>query len=103
MVPPWTVLVCGMPAATIMNFTPFVNIPSFGMCSSITNPTVAAATTAALGVLTPMPCVPVTTPWIPSNPMIMTTVGPFLSENDVCMCTWGGQIKIVVPGQFTVI
>ena len=35
------------PAANIMDFKPIVNIPPFGMCSSLANPTVAAATTAA--------------------------------------------------------
>lgn len=48
----------GTPAATIMDNKPIVNIPPFGMCSSITNPAVATATTAAAGVLTPVPCVP---------------------------------------------
>ena len=47
------------PAATIMDNQPIANVPPFGMCSSMANPTVAAATAAALGVLTPMPCVPV--------------------------------------------
>ena len=46
-------------AANIMDNKPIANVPPFGMCSSIANPTVAAATSAALGVLTPMPCVPV--------------------------------------------
>ena len=49
----------GTPAATIMDYVPTTNIPPFGMCSSVTNPAVASATTAAAGVLTPVPCVPV--------------------------------------------
>jgi hypothetical protein len=37
-------------AATIMDYAPIVNIPPFAMCQSLANPTVATATTAALGV-----------------------------------------------------
>src|SRR5579884_3967151 len=60
------VTVEGRPAANIMDHQPILNIPPFGMCTSLANPTVAAATAAALGTLTPMPCVPVTVaPWVP--------------------------------------
>ena len=49
--------------ANINDAIPIINIPSFGLCTSISNPQVAAATAAAFGVLTPMPCTPVTTRW----------------------------------------
>ena len=45
-----------LPVANIMDYVPMTNIPSFGMCQSMANPQVAAATSAALGVLTPQPC-----------------------------------------------
>jgi hypothetical protein len=56
------------PEATIQDYIPMVNIMPFGMCMTPTNPQVAAATTAALGVLTPQPCIPATsTPWTPGR------------------------------------
>jgi len=88
----------GKPAATITDSAPMVNVPPFGMCSSLANPTVAAATAAAFGVLTPMPCVPVTTPWKPGAPK--TTLGgkPALTAGSTCNCAWGGVIQLVMPG-----
>lgn len=91
------------PAANIMNHKPIVNIPPFGMCMSPSNPTVAAATAAALGVLTPMPCVPVTSaPWIVGSPTILIGNMPTLDNNSKLMCNWGGVIQFVTPGQFKV-
>ena len=91
------------PAANIMDNKPIVNIPPFGMCMSMANPTVAAATAAALGVLTPMPCVPVTTaPWVVGSPTILLGNMPTLDNNSKLMCNWGGVIQIVAPGQFKV-
>ena len=56
-----------MPAANVMDYAPLVNIMPFGMCSSLANPTVAAATAAAMGALTPMPCLPDTSCCRPIN------------------------------------
>jgi hypothetical protein len=88
----------GPPAANIMDFKPMANIPPFGMCSSLTNPTVAAATTAALGVLTPMPCVPVTTPWVPGSPTVTIGGIPALNSTSKCLCSWAGVITITMAG-----
>ena len=84
----------GPPAANIMDCAPMTNIPTFGMCMSPANPTVAAATAAALGVLTPMPCVPVTTPWTPGVPTVLVRNAPALDAASKCMCAYGGQISI---------
>ena len=93
----------GGPAANIMDNKPFVNIPSFGTCMSIANPTVATATAAALGVLTPMPCVPVTVaPWVIGAPTILLGNMPTLNSTSQCMCSWGGVITISFPGQLKV-
>jgi hypothetical protein len=91
------------PIANIMDNKPIVNVPPFGMCSSMANPAVAAATAAALGVLTPMPCVPVTpAPWVVGAPTVMVGTGPALNNTAKLMCMWGGVIQIVSPGQFTI-
>jgi hypothetical protein len=91
------------PAANIMDNKPLVNILPFGMCSSMANPTVAAATAAALGVLTPMPCVPATVaPWIVGAPTALIGNMPALNNTSKLMCNWGGVIQIVAPGQTSV-
>ncbi len=97
-----TTMVGGPPAATIMDFAPMDNIPTFGMCMSIANPEVASATAAALGVLTPMPCIPATAaPWVPGAPTVTIGGFPALDNTSKCMCMWAGVISITVPGQFT--
>ncbi len=90
-----------MPAGNIMDNKPFVNIMPFGVCMSLANPAVASATAAALGVLTPMPCTPVTpAPWAPGSPTVLVGKMPALNNTSKCMCAFGGVISIVVPGQF---
>ena len=91
-----------MPAANIMDHVPLVNIMPFGVCSSPANPMVAAATAAALGVLTPMPCVPMTvTPWAPGSPTVTIANLPALNNTSTCMCNWGGVVTVSYPGQVT--
>ncbi|WP_081615580.1 DUF4280 domain-containing protein [Nocardioides sp. Iso805N] len=93
------VLIEGQPAATIMDVMPMVNVPPFGMCSSMSNPTVAAATAAALGVLTPMPCVPLLpAPWTPGSATTLIGGKPALTNPATCNCAWGGVITVTMPG-----
>ncbi len=88
-----------MPLATIMDNVPMVNIMPFGMCSSLANPTVASATAAALGALTPMPCVPVIAgPWAPGSPTVLIGGKPALNNSSKLMCAYGGVIQISNPG-----
>lgn len=91
------------PDANIMDHVPIVNIPSFGACSSLANPAVAAATTAALGVLTPQPCVPVTpSPWVKGASSVILGNFPTLDNISKLMCTWAGVITFEDAGEETV-
>jgi len=97
------VMTSEVPDANIMDHIPMVNIMPFGMCMSPSNPTVAAATAAALGVLTPMPCIPATTePWTPGASNVLLGNMPTLDNVSELMCMWGGVITFVTPGEMTV-
>ena len=97
--PPRNSMIQGRFVANIMDNKPMVNIPTFGMCRSLANPTVASATSAAYGVLTPMPCVPCTTaPWAPGNPQVLTQGFPTLTNTSKLMCRWGGVIDFANSG-----
>lgn len=92
-----------MPAANIMDNVPFVNILPFAMCSSMANPAVASATAAALGVLTPMPCTPVTTAtWAPGSPTVLIGGQPALNNSSQLICSFGGCIQVKSAGQFQI-
>ena len=91
------------PVANILDFAPFVNILPFGMCNSPANPAVAAATATAMGVLTPMPCIPLTvTPWIIGDPTVLLANMPILTSDCSLMCSFGGCISVTDPGQIPV-
>lgn len=92
-----------MAAANIMDNVPFKNIAPFGMCTTLTNPVVAAATAAKLGAFTPAACIPVTpAPWTPGSPTVQVGKMPSLTNSCTLMCQWGGVISITNPGQVTV-
>jgi hypothetical protein len=102
------VLVEGRPAATVMDFAPLLNIPTFGMCTTQSNPAVAAATSAAtaaaMGVYTPTPapCVPATVaPWTPGG--VTVSIGGMTALNNIstCTCAYGGVISITAAGVAT--
>ena len=94
------VMAGGKPAATIKDCQPMANIVPFGMCTSLANPQVAAATAAALGVLTPMPCIPVPAgTWIPTSPTHLIGGTPCLCQGSSLMCAYAGVIQITNPGQ----
>lgn len=78
-----------------MNFVPFLNIPSFGQCTSPANPMVIAA----LGA--PQTCIPVPVmPWMPGSKKVKVVKIPELTDDSKTMCAWAGVIEITqVPGQ----
>jgi hypothetical protein len=91
------------PEATVQDHVPMLNIMPFGMCMSPSNPQVAAATAAAMGVLTPQPCIPATSsPWAPGAVTVEISDLVALDNISTCNCLWGGVITITDPGQNTV-
>ena len=90
-------------AATIMDYKPMMNILPFGMCNSIANPVVAAATAAKLGVFSPMPCIPATmAPWVVGSPTVLIGNEIALNNTSKCMCMWAGVISVLNPTAVTV-
>lgn len=85
--------------ATVNDNVPVTNIPPFGNCTTQANPAVASATTAAQGVLTPMPCVPVTSaPWSPGASGVTIDGQTALTDDSSCKCNWTGKITITDAG-----
>ena len=105
-----------MNAATVMDITP-ANMSTFGMCTTESNPVVAAATTALQASLTaaasgvpqprpppvPMLCVPVVAgPWSPGSKDVKIMTQAALNDSSKCKCMWAGEISITSEGQATV-
>jgi hypothetical protein len=89
----------GLLTATVLDNAPAVNVASFGMCQTQANPEVAAATAAAMGVLTPMPCLPVIpAPWSPGSQLVTIAEQKALTDDSTCSCAWTGTIQITDAG-----
>jgi hypothetical protein len=73
-----------MDAGNIMDNVPMMNIPPFGMCQSLANPQVAAATASA-----------------PPAPTVLVANQPALNNTSKLICNWAGVIQITNPGQTT--
>ncbi len=98
--PAHRVMINGRPAGVMTDMAPVVNIPPFGMCQSLSNPTVAAATAAALGALTPMPCIPVPAgPWTNAAQKLSIGGQSAITNDSKLTCAWGGQITVQFAGQ----
>lgn len=94
------ILLDGQPQANIMDYQPLTNVMPFGMCSSLANPIVAAATAANYGVLTPQPCIPaITSPWMNGESKLLLKNFPALCQDCTLQCMYAGTISIVNCGQ----
>jgi hypothetical protein len=78
------------------------NVPPFGMCTSLANPQVAAATSAAMGALTPQPCMPVLSPWTPGSAEVTIGGVAALDDSSQCSCSWAGVVTVASAGQTSV-
>lgn len=100
MVMPDKKVMSSAPVANIMDMVPMKNILPFAMCTSMANPAVSAATTLALGILTPQPCTPVIAgPWVPGAVKVVVGGSPALHNACTLTCSYGGVISILNAGQ----
>lgn len=98
-----TLVLATLTAATIMDYASIVNIPSFALCASTTNPTTIAATAAASGVYTQGACIPVVAaPWTPGATKTTINNMAALTDSCTCTCSYGGTISITYAGQVKV-
>ena len=98
--PTRTVFLTGQPMANISDHQTMVNLAPFGLCRSMGFPATASATAAAMGTLTPMPCMHNTPfPWMGGKMDYLVKGQPALLKTSKCQCLWGGAISIIDDGQ----
>ena len=93
-----------LPVAVKSDHIPLLNILPFGMCSNPANPMVIAATAAAMGVLTPAPCIPCTVQdWTQACEKVKMKGEQALNMDSKLQCLYGGNIQASAPIQPTVL
>lgn len=98
--PSRTVFLAGQPQANISDHMSMANLAPFGVCRSLAFPPTASATAAALGTLTPMPCIHNTPmPWMGGKMDTLIKGQPALLKSCKCQCMWGGTITLINNGQ----
>ncbi|NPD91736.1 DUF4280 domain-containing protein [Xylanibacter muris] len=98
--PDRTVFLTGQPMANITDHVSLYNIAPFGKCHTTRFPPTGAATSAAHGKLTPMPCVPGTNSnWLNGKDDYIIKGDPALLKSSYCKCCYGGTITITDDGQ----
>lgn len=98
--PDRTIWLTGQPQANISDHISMQNIAPFGRCHTTAYPYTAAATAAAHGKLTPMPCVPATPfPWMGGKNDVLLKGQPALLKSSTLKCIYGGTITITFDGQ----
>ena len=80
-----TVTAGSLTAATIEDYAPITNIPTFGTCD---------ATTSV--------CVPAGTGWTPGCTDVTINSLTALDDSSTCQCSEGGTISVTSAGQTTV-
>lgn len=86
-------------AAGVVTDIGAASIPPFGMCTSLSNPQVAAASSSA-GTLVPQSCLPVIpSSWTPGSTSVTADQVAVLDDSSQCACTWGGTITVTAAGQ----
>lgn len=89
-----------LPVAAKTDHIPLLNILPFGMCSNPANPMVIAATAAAMGVLTPAPCIPCTVQdWTEASGKVKVKGKQALNTDSRLQCLYGGSIQVTAPLQ----
>lgn len=91
-----------LPTATMTDTIPFLNIPSFIMCTSKLNPAVISIMASTLGAVQMAPCVPAPAgPWMMAGMRVLAGKKPVVTKSSCLMCMWAGMITPMTPVQMT--